>query len=592
MEINNKTGSEKIQVKSQEMSESDCDSGVKQEIEGREKSLRVSHTVPGIKQKIIPEKPKVQSVQNKEEQIEEFDSDEEEELEKSKNENTVPNDYSKHLTYEGDICIYTEPGTGRKLVWNAEENAWRDRDTPSGETVAAETDPTKEYEHDGKNYVYTDKTTNLTYKFDQEKNEWIVKDKDEVVQGEEKSAESGKREGPTTTTPNAIYAFENDTHTYTDPSDGSVYMWDRKKHAWFPKVDDDFMARYQMSYGFTDPNAVEKNPKPAALVIPTKIDKEQKRLEAKRKNLEPPTWFEIDDKNNTAIYVQGLPPDITMEELTELFNKCGLLARDEKGKDKIKLYRDKFGELKGDALCTYIKIESVDLALNILDGWKIRGKTLSVQRAKFQLKGEYDPAKKPKKRKKDKERQKKFQEKLFDWRPDRLPGEPQKHERVVIIKNLFKPEDFDKEVSLLLEYQTDVRSECAKCGEVKRVLICDRHPDGVAQVTFKESEAAQACVQLLNGRWFGQRKITAEIWDGKTKYKVAETEAEIEARIDKWDKYLEDVEDTKEEEQKAAVKKETEEREQARSSGKKSDGESMGEESEKSKMEKTRSCRT
>lgn len=51
--------------------------------------------------------------------------------------------------------------------------------------------------------------------------------------------------------------------------------------------------------------------------------------------------------------------------------------------------------------------------------------------------------------------------------------------------------------------------------------------------------------------------------------RVAETEAEIEARIDKWDKYLEDVEDKKEEEQKAAVKKENEEREQARSSVKK-----------------------
>lgn len=125
MEINNETGSEKIQVKSQEISESVGDSDVKNEIEGREKTLSGSHTLPGIKQKIIPEKPKVQNVQKREKQIEEFDSDEEEELEKSKNENTIPNDYSKHLTYEGDICIYTEPGTGRKLVWNAEENAWR-----------------------------------------------------------------------------------------------------------------------------------------------------------------------------------------------------------------------------------------------------------------------------------------------------------------------------------------------------------------------------------------------------------------------------------------------------------------------------------
>lgn len=62
---------------------------------------------------------------------------------------------------------------------------------------------------------------------------------------------------------------------------------------------------------------------------------------------------------------------------------------------------------------------------------------------------------------------------LLDWRPEPLPGEPSKNERVVIIKNLFAPEDFDKDVQLLLEYQQDVRSECVKCGEVKKVTIYD-----------------------------------------------------------------------------------------------------------------------
>ncbi|KAL2732674.1 HIV Tat-specific factor 1 isoform X1 [Vespula maculifrons] len=193
----------------------------------------------------------------------------------------------------------------------------------------------------------------------------------------------------------------------------------------------------------------------------------------------------------------------------------------------------------------FAKVESVDLALKILDGWQIRGKTLSVQRAKFQMKGEYDPALKPKRKKKDKDRQKKIQERLFDWRPDRLPGEPLKCERVVIIKNLFSPKDFDQEVALLLEYQQDIRQECQKCGDVRKVIIYDRHPEGVAQVTFREPAEAQACVQLLNGRWFSQRKISAEIWDGKTKYKITETDAEIEARLDKWDEFLEQ-EDEKE----------------------------------------------
>lgn len=420
--------------------------------------------------------------------------------------------------------------------------------TENTEESEKQDDPMKNYEFDGQTYIYTDQATNITYRFDQEKNKWIVKEDDKEISCDKQSSDRKEEKEisvPEASAETGSFGFENDTHTYTDPTDGSVYFWDKEKNAWFPKVDQDFMAKYQMSYGFTDINAPQPNPEPKQPQT-AKEEKEQRRMEAKRKAQEPPTWFEVDEAHNTAIYVSGLPLDINMKELTELFTKCGLIARDERGKDKIKLYRDGNGEPKGDALCTYIKVESVDLALKILDGSQIRGKTLSVQRAKFQMKGAYDPALKPKRKKKDKERQKKMQEKLFDWRPERMRGEPLKCERVVIIKNLFTPEDFDRDVQLLLEYQQDIRSECLKCGDVRKVVIYDRHPEGVAQVTFREPAEAQACIQLLNGRWFSQRKISAEIWDGKTKYKITETDAEIEARLQKWDTYLEQEDEKKE----------------------------------------------
>jgi HIV Tat-specific factor 1 len=54
----------------------------------------------------------------------------------------------------------------------------------------------------------------------------------------------------------------------------------------------------------------------------------------------------------------------------------------------------------------------VDLALKLLDGYELRGHKLHVERAKFQMKGSYDPNLKPKKRKKkEKEKLKKMQEK-------------------------------------------------------------------------------------------------------------------------------------------------------------------------------------
>jgi len=54
----------------------------------------------------------------------------------------------------------------------------------------------------------------------------------------------------------------------------------------------------------------------------------------------------------------------------------------------------------------------VDLALKILDGSNVHGSTISVERAKFELKGDFDPSKKKKKlsnkaKRKMKERQQK-----------------------------------------------------------------------------------------------------------------------------------------------------------------------------------------
>lgn len=242
-------------------------------------------------------------------------------------------------------------------------------------------DSMKHYKFDGQSYIYKDPTTNVTYRFDRDKNEWMVKDTEETKIKDSDDNEVKAQEG--------VFGFENDTHTYTDPNDGSVYFWDKEKNAWFPKVrcvfhkkyfnelfviyiahnalslkyfqiiifqvDEDFMARYQMSYGFTDASKVETNTVQQSQAQ-AKIDKEKKKMEAKRKAQEPPTWFEVDEAHNTAIYVSGLPLDITMDELTELFNKCGLIARDERGKDKIKLYKDTNGQPKGDALCIYIKV--------------------------------------------------------------------------------------------------------------------------------------------------------------------------------------------------------------------------------------------
>ncbi|XP_014249019.1 HIV Tat-specific factor 1 homolog [Cimex lectularius] len=453
------------------------------------------------------------------------------------------------LRYEGEKCFYTDPNTGAELEWKADKQAWvsKDGSKPSD----------NDYIYEDGTYCYTDKSTGVKYKWNTEENKWDLCESVKIRVDEEEEEEEDddgetrikKKTVVRQDMSKGIYGFEGDTHIYTDPNDGTVYLWDREKNAWFPKIDDDFLAHYQMSYGVTNPEKKDLNE--GVQEVKSQLageDEIKKPLEEatdpnlKRKAQEP-TWFEVDDENNTKVYVSNLPAEFTETEFVDLMQKCGLVMKDvDTGNMKVKLYTEPGTNiLKGDALCTYIKVESVALALNLLDGYEFKGKKIKVERARFTMKGDaYDPSLKPKKRRrKEKDKIKKMQEKLFDWRPEKMRGERSKHERIVIVKNLFDPAIFDEDVGLILEYQQDLREECIKCGDVRKIVLYDKHPEGVAQINFKEAEAADACVQLLNGRWFGKRQIVAETWDGKTKYKIAETEAEINNRLKKWENFLE-----------------------------------------------------
>ncbi|KAL1131473.1 hypothetical protein AAG570_011090, partial [Ranatra chinensis] len=218
----------------------------------------------------------------------------------------------------------------------------------------------------------------ITYKWNKDNSTWepkpaksdkVAKEKssnEEVIEEDEEEDEddngqvvSKKKEIKRQDMSKGHYGYENNTHTFTDGTDGTVYLWDKEKNAWFPKVDEDFIAQYQMNYGFVAPsedvakdNGTNEEPK----VLET-VD-----TNLKRKQPEPPTWFDVDEKNNTKVYVSNLPLDITEQEFVDLMQKCGLVMKDiNTGKMKIKLYTEPgSGALKGDGLCTYIKVRQFE----------------------------------------------------------------------------------------------------------------------------------------------------------------------------------------------------------------------------------------
>ena len=47
--------------------------------------------------------------------------------------------------------------------------------------------------------------------------------------------------------------------------------------------------------------------------------------------------------------------------------KAGIVSENDDGTKRIKLYRDEEGNVKGDGRCTYLRVESVNLAMQLLD---------------------------------------------------------------------------------------------------------------------------------------------------------------------------------------------------------------------------------
>jgi len=391
----------------------------------------------------------------------------------------------------------------------------------------------------------------------------IVEDTDIVEELKRQAAATTVHEAEDTRSEWEKYMHQNEAtgaYTYTDPTDGTVYEWDESKRGWIPKIDDDFIAMYQANYGFTasgehDPNV---NVQPPAEV--SKEEEEAKLKEEllkakdattlggkKRKQEEKKEWFQIDNTTNNNIYVSGLPTSMNAEDFIALMSRCGIIMEDDAGKPKIKMYKSANGEFKGDARCCYLKHESVALACDLLDDYDVDGNVIHVEQAVFELKGKYNPTLKPKKKKKKKPG--KGQDKLLDW-VDR-PKKRSKYDRIVILKSIFDHKAFEKDPSLITDLKNDLRSECEKYGDIKKVIVFDRNPLGVASILFQEPDFADKCIEGLNGRYYGGQVISAETYDGVTRYEVQETEEELEKRLKEWEKFIGD--DNEEEKKSTAT---------------------------------------
>jgi HIV Tat-specific factor 1 len=61
---------------------------------------------------------------------------------------------------------------------------------------------------------------------------------------------------------------------------------------------------------------------------------------------------------------------------------------------------------------------------------------------------------------------------------------------------MFSLEELEEDPAAILDIKEDIRSECAKLGEVTNVVLFDKEPDGVASVRYSSEAAAEACVRV------------------------------------------------------------------------------------------------
>ncbi|KAA8493961.1 Splicing factor U2AF-associated protein 2 [Porphyridium purpureum] len=247
--------------------------------------------------------------------------------------------------------------------------------------------------------------------------------------------------------------------------------------------------------------------------------------------------------NASAVYVSGLPPDVTEEEMADIFRRCGAL----KTQSGVKRYRNAAnGSFKDDALVRFELGLSAENAVLLYDDYEIRpGQKMSVQYATFEATDDVVDA-------------------ILETRPtrvptrdaERLPARKTRGSRILIFKHLFDPahvqgseDDFYDQIEQALAETVQVY------GAVERIIVFRKSPVGAASVKFANRSSAEVAFDALSEKdaFAGSNGVSGdgrsapvevEFFDGVTDYRAdaskhEESEHELARRSAEWEKWLE-----------------------------------------------------
>lgn len=391
---------------------------------------------------------------------------------------------------------------------------------------------------------------------------------------------------------------------YEDPTTGIEFEYDETVRRWKRIVDEDEWKQQQNAYkvagvdeerpagaverrmnkkkrkqavGASDFNTITGEATSSSIPLHEQELKEEQEAQHEEtvKNTAATNFASAQPRQrvNSSLYLSRLPLDAEVSEIASVFSRYGIVSEDDDGSPRIKMYTDAAtGMFKGEALLTYFKPESCQLAIQLLDGTCLRA---SLGQSKPEMKVEmadwsrssqaagrnasgaehnnshqpgsgplsfeqssgqvaeppFRPAVDPTPNKRmrteaDKKRAAKrfarMNDKLSGWESDSDEMEASLQSsgicsgyfnpsyRVVVLKRMFTLAELEEDPSLLLDLKADIRDECDHTiGPVTSVTLWDEEPEGVVSVKFKRAEDAQECVKRMDGRYFAQRRVEA-----------------------------------------------------------------------------------
>jgi HIV Tat-specific factor 1 len=147
-------------------------------------------------------------------------------------------------------------------------------------------------------------------------------------------------------------------------------------------------------------------------------------------------------------------------------------------------------------MISYLREESVSISIDLLNDTEIRpGFKIKIEPAKFEQKGEYKERNALKLGEIERKKLESEKERLLGWEEE----DQAKGLKIIVLKNLFSPEEFIEDPSFRNDLELDMIEECENSfGEIEKIQIFEENPQGILKIKFRTAVAAEKAIQVNN----------------------------------------------------------------------------------------------